>query len=269
MPKKNILLIGDVGSGKTGSLETLPGGLVLFNFDPGGWTTLDRPLINGMNARGRKGKRVIHTSSLREWLSLPTNKLESSDVLVINYEYVDIINPGILVKFDQTAYSKFVLDANLLETQGKGRGICHFAIDSLTGLQVVVRDAIVVLNGRILKGTSQDDYGKAIEKMDEIITSCCHAPFDFILTAHYQSDKDEIVGKVREELMIYGKSLPQKIPSKFDDIYFCEVDLTGVREWRTDPQMYMRIIRQRSFDNLPIRVTPNFTELYKGRLYCE
>jgi hypothetical protein len=40
--KKNVLLIGDIGTGKTVSIETLPGGTILFNFDPGGWRSLQR-----------------------------------------------------------------------------------------------------------------------------------------------------------------------------------------------------------------------------------
>lgn len=273
MSKKNIVLIGEVGGGKTTVIETLPGGTVDFNTDPGGWKSLEREgdqLTAALKA-GRKPKKLIHTPNLREWLKDPTNKLQPDNILVIDYSTYSVpMNVAMLTNYDSKVYFDLGQDLNALEKVGKERGICHFTIDSLTGLQWYVLHGMVNLAGHVSKGTSQYTYGLAIEKMREIIDTCCHIPFDFILTAHIESEKDEIIGKVQETILLYGKKLPGILLSMIDDIYFCSsTSITGKKEFwlETQPQMFLRIIRQRSFDNLPIKLKPNFAELYKGQLY--
>jgi hypothetical protein len=154
----------------------------------------------------------------------------------------------------------------------KERGVCHFAADSLTGLQWYVLHGEVNLAGHTGKGTSQYTYGLAIEKIREIVDVCCHIPFDFILTTHVESEKDEIVGKIQETILLYGKKLPGIVLSMIDDIYYVSVStMTGKKEYwfETSPQMFLKIIRQRSFDDLPIKIKPNFAEIYRGQMSCE
>ena len=218
----------------------------------------------------RKPKKIIVVKTLREWLS-KGEKLAPDQIIVVDYETKDPIQSGMLVKYDQTNYSNFVLDENELWKPGiEQRGISHIVADSLTHLQFCILEAIVVLAGRTDKGTSQFEYGKAIDKMKEVVQSLCHLPYDFILTSHYRGEKDDITGKVREEIVVYGKALPNLIASMMDDIYFAYADSsTGRMEyyWGTNPQMLLKCIRQRSFDDLPIKVKANFTEQYKGMLY--
>lgn len=272
MSKKNIVLVGEPGGGKTVSLETLPGGTINFNVDPGGWRSLERTEAKA----GRRPKKVIHAPTLREWAKVGENKLEKDNILIIDYSsYATPMNVGMLTSFDSKVYFDLGQDINDLETkaaQYKERGVCHFAIDSLTGLQWYVLHGMVNLAGHSMKGTSMYSYGLAIEKVREIVDVCCHTPFDFILTAHVESEKDEIVGKIQETILLYGKKLPGIILSMIDDIYYVSMTMTtGKREYwfETAPQMFLRIIRQRSFDDLPIKVKPNFSELYnKGQLAC-
>jgi hypothetical protein len=118
-------------------------------------------------------------------------------------------------------------------------------------------------------GTDQDIYGKAIEKMKEIIDTGCHLPFDFILTAHIQSDKDDVTGKIKEEISIYGKKLPELIASMIDDIYYCQEDMSSGQAkyiWSAHSQAFLKAMRTRSFDNLPLTFEANFTKLYGDRL---
>lgn len=274
MSKKNIVLISEPGAGKTTVLETLPGGTVDFNTDPGGWKSLEREgeALQQALKVGRKPKKLIHAPNLREWLKDPNNKLQPDNILIIDYSiYAIPMNVALLTNYDSKVYFDLGQDINALEKVGKERGICHFALDSLTGLQWYVLHGMVNLAGHVYKGTSQYTYGLAIEKMREIIDTCCHLPFDFILTTHVESEKDEIVGKIQETILLYGKKLPGILLSMIDDIYYCSVStMTGKKEYffETQPQMFLRIIRQRSFDNLPIKLKPNFAELYKGQLYC-
>jgi len=276
MGKKNIVLISDPGAGKTTLLETLPGGTVNFNTDPGGWRSLEREGQNLIEAQkvGRKPKRLVHSLTLREWF-VKGEKLQADQILVIDYSALATpMNVGMLTNYDSKQYFDLGQDINELEVKAdkyKEMGICHFAIDSLTGLQWYVLRGMVSLAGHSAKGTSQYTYGLAIEKIREIIDVCCHTTFDFILTTHIESEKDEIVGKIQETILLFGKKLPGILLSMIDDIYFCSVSaISGKKEYwlETSPQMFLRIIRQRSFDNLPTKVKPNLAELYKGKLFC-
>jgi len=266
---KNIVLIGEPGSGKTVLVETLPGGTIDFNFDQGGWKSLDRQAPSSK----RKPKRILHSQTLRSWFE-KKERLMKDQILIIDYSMYapTMMNTGMLTNFDPKVYFDFGMDINHLEKnveEYKQRGVCHFVADSLTGLQWYVLHGVVNLAGHAAKGTSQYTYGLAIEKMREIIDVCCQIPLDFILTSHVESEKDELVGKVNETILLYGKKLPGIILSMIDDIYYTSqmMGAGGKEFWlETAPQMFLRIIRQRSFDDLPIKLKPNFSELYKEKL---
>ena len=289
MPK-SILLIGPPGSGKTVSLETLPGGTVDINFDPGGWKSLDRPLVTDPvtiellrsgKKLGRIPKKLRFAAeeskddpTLKGWLSHKEHHLERDEILIVDYQ--PTTNKIQLSKAPLYATDTFIkssTDINILsEPIAKGRGICHVAGDSLTWWQWAVLEAIVIFRGSTASGylgPDQDVYGKAIEKMKEIIDTCCHIPFDFILTAHIQSDKDDKIGRIKEEIAIYGKKLPEIIASAIDDIYFCADQGGGKYTWSAHSQDFLKAMRTRNFDYLPITFDANFTKLYGDRLYHE
>lgn len=279
---KSVLLIGPPGSGKTVALETLPGGVVDFNFDPGGWRSLDRPpitseeraLIVAGKKRGRLPKKILHSPTLREWLAVKENHLNPDEILVLDYEArLNTIQIGKSVAFDNKIFMESATDINELDKPiSQGRGICHIALDSLTWLQWCVLEAIVLFRGPTQSGymgTDQDVYGKAIEKMKEIIDTCCHLPFDFILTSHIQSDKDDVTGKIKEEISIYGKKLPELIASMIDDIYYCQEDMSSGSAkyvWSAHSQGFLKAMRTRNFDNLPLTFEANFSKLYGDKL---
>jgi hypothetical protein len=264
--KKSIVGIGEPGGGKTVLIETFPAGTVDFNTDPGGWKSLERVEAKG----GRHPKKLKHSPTLREWLK-GKEDLQKDEILIIDYSSLSTpMNVGLLTNYDSKQYFDLGQDINALSTLKSGeRGIFHFTIDSLTGLQWYVLHGMVNLAGHSLKGTSQYTYGLAIEKIREIIDVCCHVPFDFYLTAHIESEKDEIVGKIQETILLYGKKLPGIVLSMIDDIYYMSVStMSGKKEYQleTSPGMFLKIIRQRSFDDLPVKIKPNLTELYKGQL---
>jgi hypothetical protein len=284
MPK-SILLIGPPGSGKTVALETLPGGTVDFNFDPGGWKSLDRPLLSpeekeliiSGKKRGRIPKKLKFAKTLREWLAVKENHLERDEILIIDYEQkVSQIKLGMMPAYSNDLFLQSSTDINELEKPiCQKRGIWHIAVDSLTWWQWVILESTVTFRGPTKTGyvgTDEDIYGKAIEKMKEVIDVCCHLPFDFIYTAHIQSDKDAILGRIKEEIAIYGKKLPELIASMTDDIFVTYQDTSvdpPTYNWGAHPVDFLKAVRTRSFDNLPRRFEANFTKLYGDRLIHE
>ncbi len=279
---RSILLIGPPGSGKTVALETLPGGTVDFNFDPGGWKSLDRPqlsqqereLILSGKKKGRIPKKLKFAKTLRAWLSVKENKLEKDEILIIDYEpKIHQVKLGLTPAYSTEIFMESGADLNSLETPlAEGRGICHVCADSLTWWQWVILESMVVFRGSTKSGymgTDQDVYGKAIEKMKEVIDVCCHLPFDFIYTAHIQTDKDDIIGRIKEEIAIYGKKLPELVASMTDDIFVASADTSvdpSIYNWGAHPVDFLKAVRTRGFDNLPRKFEANFSKLYGSRL---
>ncbi|MEM2125011.1 MAG: AAA family ATPase [Candidatus Methanosuratincola sp.] len=255
----NVMLIGETKTGKTAALETLPRGVVDFSFDIGGWHSL-----------GRRGKKVKVVRRLGEWLD-SGERLEESEILVVDYTVADPVAEAQYTAFSTELIGMFIKDFNLLwkrQQECIEKGVCHIAIDSLTSFQRPILEYIIAINARVL--ATQQDWGQAINKVDEIVQSAVALPFDFIMTSHIQAEKDEITGKVRELPLIYGKQLPNMILAKFDDIFLTikERTPTGiVYRWGTAPEGLLQCIGTRNFDNLPLRIEPNFTKLYGDRLF--
>jgi len=274
MPKKNILQIGPPGSGKTGNLETLPDSVVHLSFDPGGWETLKRDIPR----QGRRKRNLVGPlTTFREWAKL-NQSLSPDDILVVDYSSLPVrVSVDKFQQYEIAPWNNFLMDFNEIEKIGgapviERRGICNVAVDSLTWMQWTILEGVVYLESRTDKGTCVNDYRIAIEKMKEIVKAFCQLPFNFILTAHVESEKDDVTGKIKEQVLIYGKNLPDLIVSMISDVYYCGVDMsTGtIRSYLyTAPQMFLKIVRQRSFDNLPIKMEADFSKLYKaGGLYC-
>ena len=225
---RSILLIGEPGTGKTRSLETLPGGVVLFTFDPGGWTTLDSESdISNSGLRKRKLKfvrrgrdgRDCNPRSFKEWLE-SDDKLDKDEILVVSY-----VEPKKVFKSQYTNVGtalalQFIDDLNQFQEQEKkcfDKGVCHVALDSLTNMQRVILDFIVAMQGRNTELI--DDWKFAINKIDDIVMFMVSIPFDFIMMSHTHFDKDMGTQTMIEELLVFGKDLPKKILSKIDDVF--------------------------------------------------
>jgi hypothetical protein len=279
---RSILLVGPPGSGKSVSFETLEGGTVDFNFDPNGWLSLDRTPVTPefrkqvmeSQSKLRVPKKLIFAPTLRQWLGDPNNHLSNDEILVLDYESKkNEINLGLQTDWQSDIFLESSADINAL-AQGKanGRGISHGCFDSLTGWSWAILEASVKFRGPTKSGytgTDQDVYGKAIEKVREVVDTCCHLPIDFVFTAHLHADKDDLIGRIKEELSVYGKKLPELIASMIDDIYLCSVDMSGKDPryvWSAHPTDFFKALRTRSFDNLPRVFEANFQKLYKERL---
>jgi hypothetical protein len=256
----NVLLIGETKTGKTVALETLPSGVVDFSFDIGGWHSLGR--------RGLKKVKVV--SRLKDWVE-SDDYLQSDEILVVDYAVADIVEQSQHTATSPTLITNFIVDFNLLwhrQTECVEKGICHIAIDSLTSFQRPILEYVMALNARVI--AVQQDWGQAINKVDEIIQSAVALPFDFVLTTHIQAEKDEVTGKVKELPLIYGKQLPNLILAKFDDIFLTLKERTPAGLsfwWGTTPEGLLQCVGTRSFDNLPVRVKPDFKALYGDKLF--
>ena len=265
----STLLIGNPKTGKTRSIQTLPGGTVIFSFDRGGWRTLD-PTNYPTGKRIKKLKFPPKGNpTLRGWLATG-DTLTSDEILVVEYVTTDLISINQYIKADADRFINMGQDFNDLWTkkdQYRDHGICHTVLDSLTTFQDVIREFIMVLSGHVTM--SMPDWGLAIDKVIEVVDSAQGTGFDFIMTCHIQADKDEYTGKIVEMPLIFGKQLPNKLLIRFDDIIMAGSERgTKGQEffWCPVPIGLLQGIGTRSFDDLPMRVEPNFAKLYGQKL---
>ena len=297
----NTLLVGESKTGKSQSLDTLPGVVVGFSFDIGGWHPLARKRDKGRKLGEEELEAwvtdldhpVTVITNFKKWLANNTRDFLSHERVVIDYAKTAPIALGQYTQFDATLMTTFIHDFNQLwhaQPNLIERGLCHVYLDSLTSFQRPVMEYIKAMNSRLISVVQ--DWGQAIDKIDEVIQNGVALPFDFIMTAHTVTEKDELMGRVRESLLIYGKTLPAVILAKFDDIFLSVAERTthGLKYmWGTSRSGPLSVyipkgmekdappaqqwpyegvpVGSRTFSNLPPRVEQDFTKLYGDRLF--
>jgi hypothetical protein len=238
------------------------------------------------------GNPLTVIRNLKVWMEKSGRKLLPRERLIVDYAHADPVALGQFTATSTAQLTAFIYDFNQLWETEKciEKGVCHVALDSLTSFQRPVLEYVVAMNARTILVVQ--DWGQAISKIDEIVSSAVSLPFDFIMTAHTQTEKDEFHGTVKESLLIYGKNLPSVLLAKFDDIYLslAERTSTGVSyKWGTNrsgpltvyipkgmekespPAQMMPYtgvpVGTRNFSNLPPRIEQNFETLYKDKLF--
>jgi hypothetical protein len=271
------LLIGEPKSGKTRSLETLPGGTVLFAFDKGGWKSLDSAYDNPTvvaNKIPRKRLKKLKfppkdDPTLRGWLATG-DVLAKDEILVVEYVSSDLISIDQYVKADSSMFINFGRDVNELWNRRQeciDKGIWHVSIDSLTTFKNAIIEFMKVMSGNRM--LTLPNWGWAIDKMIEVFDSIRGTDFDFILICHIQSEKDEVTGKIISAPLVFGKGLPKEVLIRFDDNFMASTDRGQMGQeyfWVPVPIDFLVGVGTRNFDDLPGRIEPNFGKLYGARL---
>src|SRR5208282_362396 len=271
------LLIGESFTGKTRSLETLPGGTVLFSFDKGGYQSLDSsftpPIMAGGKVPRKRLKKLkfpsISEPSFMGWLK-SNDKLEKDEILVIEYIEASLISLNQYTASSTKLFISFANDFNQLITQEalcKSKGIWHIALDSLSSFKDNIIKAILGFSNHVI--LSQPDWGLGIAKIKEVIDTARGTQFDFIMTCHIQAEKDEVTGRLKEIPLVFGKGLPKEILQRFDDVLVTrsEKGPSGMEYyWSPIPIDLLIGIGTRCFDDLPAKIPQNFMALYGERL---
>lgn len=294
------LLVGESKTGKTACLDTLPYPLVDFSFDIGGWQSLARqPDKKRVLCEGEEeawitggGNPLTVIRNLKLWMEKSGRNLLPKERLIVDYAHADPVALGQFTTTSTELLTSFIYDFNQLWETKKciEKGVCHVALDSLTSFQRPILEYVVAMNARTI--TVVQDWGQAISKIDEIVSSGVALPFDFIMTAHTQTEKDELHGSVKESLLIYGKNLPSILLAKFDDIFLSVAERTtrGLEyKWGTSRSGPMSVyipkgmekdappsqsvpytgvpVGTRNFTNLPPRIEQDFGKLYGEKLF--
>lgn len=186
----NILLLGEMGSGKTFLARTARRPIHIDSFDPGGSKGLE-DLIN------------------------------SGDVIVDSrYESEKPMSPFAFTEW------KAVMDSRVRE--GYFNHIGTYILDSSTSWAKAIMNSILKKAG--IPGTAPrftKDYTPQKTAIENSIYECLDLPCDFILTGHLEPFRDESDGgKIRFRYMTTGKGA-LVIPTLFDEVWVMDPKATS------------------------------------------
>ena len=180
----NLLLLGEMGSGKTFLTRTARKPVHIDSFDPGGATNLD-------------------------------DLVESGDIIVdARYQSEKPLKPFAFAEW------KSVMDARI--RNGYFNHIGTYVLDSSTTWSKAIMNDILKKAG--LAGTSPrftKDYQPQKTAIENAIYEMLDLPCDFILTGHLESYNDEAEGRIRFRYMTTGKG-SLVIPTLFDEVWVAD-----------------------------------------------
>jgi len=176
----NAIIAGDMGTGKTSLLSTARKPVLVHSFDPGGTKVL----------RGEIEKGTVIADT--------------------RFEDEDPKKP--------TAFRLWEREFEDLRKNDVFSQVGTFAIDSITTFADACMNEILKSSGRAGAVPYQQDYLRQINVLRDYMKIFTTLPCDVIVTAHLEAEKDELIGKVKMNMIITGK-LKVKIPLLFDEIY--------------------------------------------------
>ncbi|HUT86482.1 MAG TPA: AAA family ATPase [Candidatus Heimdallarchaeota archaeon] len=145
-----------------------------------------------------------------------------------------------------------------------------FALDSLTCAADACMTSIMAAKGSAGAQPGIAEWGAAIRKVKDLMgyltTLRCHV----IVNAHLEITKDEVLGGMVYQPMIFGKELPGKLPIYFDEVWVSDVQVTtkgGEPEttyrMQVMPDQRIRIVKSRLADSGTFKkyVAPDFATI--------
>lgn len=177
----NLLLCGETGTGKTYLTQTARAPIHIDSFDPGG--------TKSVRGEIRKGRIIADTRWEKE-------------------------NPG-----KPQVFQDWVKEYNRRSQGGYFEHIGTYVIDSLTSWQQCLMNHILKKEGRA-GGVPNwgKDYMPHKVKTKNFISAILALPCDVIITAHLDSNKDEVSGRMSYRLMATGTNTVD-LPNLFDEVW--------------------------------------------------
>jgi hypothetical protein len=245
IPAPNVMLMGQIGTGKTLSLGTLIG-----EYTPStdSWKKKAEPHVQELFH--------IFTEPSMETLS----ELKCTDGY--HYAYVPPANPS-WDEMERSAFDINRLSLKALANREKMNSdeygqfmqflrLCHdfkcdrcgesfgdistwdntraLAVDSLSGLSIMAMDLVV--GSKPVK--SMSDWGIAMDRITRIVNKlCADTRCWFIMTAHLEMERDEITGRNTAMPSTLGRKLAPVLPRYFSEVIEC-VKEAGTFTWSTE-----------------------------------
>lgn len=190
--KVNFLIYGKSGVGKTVMLETVPGRIMLHNFDPGGPVSL--------------------SAAFKEQHS------------IFDFSADDLSNP--------TSYRKWEKVITEMAKDKVFDNIDFLVIDSITLMSAMCMAAIVKKMDTDKGGKVKDPrqyYGMFFEYMQTVFIKLSGLPCNLIVLGHMQENTDEAGKLLGREINLLGKS-KIFLPCIFEEFYYMDIKSKGFTE---------------------------------------
>jgi hypothetical protein len=191
----------------------------------------------------------------------------ATEVLVIDYTTtVQEITLSATANPQRGRFMSLMTDINTA-----GRNLSQFdaeAIDSLSPFADEALSYVVAMNNR--KDVQIQDYNIAIEKMKEIFNAIFSHGKHFVMSAHLQSETDVVTGRGRVVPLVWGKTLPSKVPQSFSEVFMTQTIPNPKAPngtdylWLTRPDGFVNFLGSRLRDDLSRMVPQNFEDLAGG-----
>jgi len=196
--KVNVLLTGDVGTGKTSALATLPAPVLVHSFDPGGEVVLHDAIA--------AGRVIIDSRFCNDSITEPTSSL------LWEKEVKELESKGV---FD--VLGAYVIDSGTMFAQSV---INRILAKNPTTKSQRYKNPFGIPQMEIT------DWGTLASYMLDTMRRCCNLPCNFVLTFHTALDKDELTAVIIEQLAMGGKTKDQ-LPILFDEFYNASITVSS------------------------------------------
>ena len=179
----NCLLLGESGTGKTRSIETMRKPVLVHSFDPGGTKTIRKAIV--------EGGIIVDT------------RFEKDSTK------------------DPTAYNLWEAEFDRLRFGGVFEGIGTYVIDSFTTWLETLKTMTAKKQGRENLVLQLQDWQVIGNVMRDMVKLCTSLPCDFVCTGHLSVEKDEVTGGLKATIAA-PPSLQIQLPILFDELYVSE-----------------------------------------------
>lgn len=223
----NCLLLGESGTGKTLSTETMRKPVLIHSFDPGGTKTIRRAIAAG------------------------------SIIADTRYEHDSTKNP--------TAYNLWEDEFERLRAGGFFNDIGTYVIDSFTTWLECLKTMTAKKQGRSNLILQLQDWQVVGNVMRDMVKLCTALPCDFVCTGHLTAEKDEVTGRIKATIAA-PPSLQTQLPILFDELYIAESSETseGIKySFITQNTGKYQCLTRIGRDVFSLREEPDFKALLK------
>lgn len=246
LPGLNVLLMGPAGTGKTHAIGTLvDAGVEVFYIalEPGLESLLGYWVDRGLKVPDNLHWHIVKApdASFTELLDTATK------INTMSLEMLSKIQDTNRSKYNQFRSLYEVLNNFTDQRTGQAFGAVDkfdtdraVVIDGLTGVNNA--SMLSVIGGKPVR--SMPDWGLAQQQVETLLGKLCNnTRAHFILLAHVEREKDEVLGGIKLMVSTLGQKLAPKIPAMFSDVILC------VREgakWKWDTANPMADLKTRN-----------------------
>lgn len=258
IPGVTVMLLGETGTGKTHSIQTLiDAGITPFIiFTEKGMSTLAKANIDPSKCHWHYISTATQDWGAMEAMAKNINKM--------SYETLSKLTDANKGKYDQfmqvyaTCFD-FVCDRtgeHFGDASTWGPDRC-LVIDSLTGLSTMSMN--LTIGAKPTK--AMNDWMVAMDNLERFIEKCttdlkCH----FVLTGHLERETDEVTGGITLMASTLGKKLAPKLAPKFDEVIRTLND-AGDFKWAT---VGRNIALKTRYLDLSDKLQPTFVQLIEA-----